>query len=81
MIIFMVVVIFHICMYLWINVLGKNHKCKNEYISFYIQLNMFSYMKISCTCCKNLGPQILSLMNTKEKPNGTKKESFSLQPF
>ncbi len=41
---------------------------------------MFSCMKISCTFCQFLGPQILSLVNTKNQPNG-KKESFSLLPF
>jgi hypothetical protein len=30
---------------------GKNKNANNEYISFYIQLNMFSCMKISCTFC------------------------------
>jgi len=30
---------------------GKNKNANNEYISFYMQLNMFSCMKISCTFC------------------------------
>jgi len=34
---------------------GKNKNANNEYISFYIQLNMFSCMKISCTFCWHLG--------------------------
>jgi hypothetical protein len=38
-------------------------------------------MKISCTVCQQLGPQIFNLMNTKNQSNGEKKESFSLLPF
>jgi hypothetical protein len=49
---------------------------KKEYISFYIQLNMYSYMKISCTFCQHLRPQILSLVDTKDQPNGKKKIIF-----
>jgi hypothetical protein len=30
-------------------------------------------MKISSTFCQQLGPQILSLMNRKNQPNGEKK--------
>jgi hypothetical protein len=44
----------------------KNHKCRNEYLNFYIQLKMFSCMKFSCTFCRHLGPQIVSLVNTKK---------------
>ncbi len=33
-------------------------------------------MKISCTFFQHLGPQILSLMNTKNQPNGKKKNYF-----
>jgi hypothetical protein len=51
---------------------------KNEYISFYIQFNMFPCMKISSTFFWHLGPKILSLMNRKNQPNGEKKESFCL---
>jgi hypothetical protein len=29
-------------------------------------------MKKSCTFCRHLGPQILSLVNTKSQPNGKK---------
>jgi hypothetical protein len=54
---------------------GKTRNVENEYISFYKQLNMFSCMKISCTCCWQLGPQILSLVNTKNQPNGEKKKN------
>ncbi len=42
---------------------------------------MFPCMKISCTFCQHLGPQIISLVNRKNQPNGKKKESFCLQPF
>jgi len=72
---------FYMCMYLCINILVKIWKFGNEYISFNIQLNMFFSMKNSYTCCWQLGPQILSLMNIKNQPNGKKNESFSLQPF
>ncbi len=41
---------------------------------------MFSCMKISCTFCQHLGPQILSLVNKKNQQNGGKKP-FSLLPF
>jgi hypothetical protein len=37
-------------------------------------------MKISYTFFQHLGPQILSLVNTKNQPNGEKK-SFFLLPF
>ncbi len=40
---------------------------------FYMQLNMFSYMKISYTCCRHFGTQILNQMNTKNEPNGKTK--------
>ncbi len=39
---------------------------------------MFSCMKISCTFCRHLGPQIINLMNTKNEPNDKNK---SLLPF
>jgi hypothetical protein len=39
---------------------------------------MFSCMKISCTFCQHLGPQILSLVNTKIQLNGPKNKSFPL---
>jgi len=48
---------------------GKKPKIKNEYINFYLQLNMFFCMKFLYTFCQHLGPQILSLVNTK---NSTK---------
>ncbi len=51
-------------------------KKKKKYISFYIQLNMLFWMKISCTFCQHLGPQILSLVNTKNQPNGKKMNHF-----
>jgi hypothetical protein len=41
---------------------------------------MLSCMKISYTFCWHVGSQILSIVNTKNQPNG-KKESFSLLPF
>jgi hypothetical protein len=34
-------------------------------MNFYLQFNMFSCMKISCTCYQHLKPQILNLVNTK----------------
>ncbi len=34
-------------------------------------------MKIFCTFCRHLGPQILSLVNIKNQPNGKKKNRFS----
>jgi hypothetical protein len=56
---------------------GKKTKdAKNEYINFYIQLNMFS-----CIFFQHLGPQILSLVNTKNQPNGKKNSLNSLLPF
>jgi hypothetical protein len=58
----------------------KKKMQNKEYISFYIQLNMYSCMKISCTFCQHLKPQILSLVDTKDQQNG-KKKSFSLLPF
>ncbi len=58
----------------------KTRNVKNEYISFYIQLNMFSCMTISYTSCQCLGPQILSLVKTKNQPIGKKKFIF-LAPF
>jgi len=42
---------------------------------------MFSCMKISCTCCWHLGPQILSLMNIRNQPNGKIKSLFPSSPF
>ncbi len=54
----------------------KTINVKNEYISFYIQLDIFSYMKISYTFCQHLGPQILNLVNTKNQPNGKKRIIF-----
>jgi hypothetical protein len=38
-----------------------------------MQFNVFSYMKLSYTFGQHLGPQIVSLMNTKNQPNGKKK--------
>jgi len=61
--------------------LVKNQKCKKWIHKFlYTTSNMFSYMKNSCTFCWHLGWQILSLLNTKNQPNG-KKKSFSFLPF
>ncbi len=54
----------------------KTKNAQNGYISFYIQLNMFSCMKISFTFFQHLGPQILSLVDTKYQPNGGKKTIF-----
>jgi hypothetical protein len=52
---------------------GKKPKnAENEYLSFYIQLNMFSCMQISYTFCQHLGTKIISLVNTKIQPNGEK---------
>jgi hypothetical protein len=61
---------------------GKNPKMKKKYISFLIQLNMFC-MKTSYTFCQHLGPQILSLVNTKNQPNGKNKlkNHFPCCPF
>jgi hypothetical protein len=59
---------------------GKKKKCKKWVHKFYIQFNMFSYMKISCTFFWHLGPQILNFMNIKNQLD-RKKESFSLLPF
>ncbi len=42
---------------------------------------MFSYMKISFTFFQHLGSQILSLVNTKNQPNGKKKNHFPSCPF
>jgi hypothetical protein len=42
---------------------GEKPKIKKEYISFYVQFDVFSCMKISYTCCQHLGPQTLNLMN------------------
>ncbi len=42
---------------------------------------MLSCMIISYTCCRHLGPQKLSLINTKNQPNGKKKSHFPLSPF
>ncbi len=53
---------------------------KNEYINFYIQLNMFPCMKISYTFCSHLGPQILSLVNRKNQLNGEKNKNVN-SPF
>jgi hypothetical protein len=72
----MVVVIFHMHKYF-----GVKKNVKNEYIRFYKQLEMFSCMKISCTCCQHLGPQILILVNTKNQPNGQKKNNFPCSLF
>ncbi len=58
----------------------KNKNAKNKYISFKIQVNMFSFMKISCTFCQHSRRQILSLMNIINQPNG-EKISISLLPF
>jgi hypothetical protein len=51
---------------------GKKLNAKGEYISFYMQLNIFSCMKNSCTFCQHFGPQILNLVNVKNQPNGKK---------
>ncbi len=37
---------------------------------------MFSCMKISYTFCRHLGPQILSLVNTNNQPNGRGKKGI-----
>jgi hypothetical protein len=50
----------------------KTKNVENEYLSFYIQLNMFSCMQIFYTFCQHLGTEIPSLMNTKTQPNGKK---------
>ncbi len=42
---------------------------------------MFPCMKISCTFCQHLGPQILSLVNRKNQPNGGGKDHFAYNPF
>jgi hypothetical protein len=71
MIIHMVAVIFHMCMYLCINNFGKNKNAKNEYLSFYRQFDMFSYSIISCLSCDlHLRPQILTIINRNNQPNG-----------
>jgi len=57
---------------------SKTKNVENEYVSLYSQLDMFSWMKISYTCCQHLGPQIFNLVNTKNQPNGQKKESLSM---
>jgi hypothetical protein len=48
---------------------------------FYKQLDLYSCMKISCTCCQHSGPQIWSLMNTKNQPNCKKRNCFLCSPF
>ncbi len=42
---------------------------------------MFFYMKTSYTCCQHLGPQIISLVNAKNQPNGKKRNHFFCCPF
>ncbi len=42
---------------------------------------MFPCMKISCTFFQHLGPQILSLLNEKNEPNGKRRNHFSCSPF
>jgi hypothetical protein len=59
----------------------KTRNIKNEYISFYRQRDIFSCIIISYTCDLHLGPQILSLMNTKNQPNDEKSNPFSCNPF
>ncbi len=59
----------------------KNQNAKNEYISFYKKLDMFLCMIISCKCDSHLGPQIPSLMNTNNQPNGQKNGFFPYSPF
>jgi hypothetical protein len=51
----------------------KTRNAKNEYISFYIQLNICFYMKLSYTFHWHLGPQILNLMNIKNQENRKKR--------
>ncbi len=68
--------IFHMCMYLCISILVKIRNEKNEYISFYIQLNMFYCIKNSFTFYQHLRPQIISLVNTKNQPNSKKRNHF-----
>ncbi len=38
-------------------------------------------MKFFYTCCQNLGPQISSLMSTKNKPMAKKRNHFLCNPF
>ncbi len=71
----MVIFQIHVCNYasvFWL----KNQNEKNEYIIFYKKLDMFICMIISCTCDLHLGPQILSLMNINNQPNGKKMVFF-----
>jgi hypothetical protein len=78
----MVVVIFHMhmwLMYKYFKVKTKN--AKDEYVSFYCQLDMFSWMKFFYTCCQHLGPQILSLVNIINQPNGQKWNHFPCSLF
>ncbi len=42
---------------------------------------MFPCMKISCTFFYHLGPQILSLVNRNNQPNGEKMIHFACSPF
>jgi hypothetical protein len=62
MVIFMGVVIFHMRILLCINILVKIINAKNEYISFCIQLNMFS-------CMKCFLPMMLTFGAKISKPN------------
>jgi hypothetical protein len=59
----------------------KTRDAKNEYISFYIQLNMFACMKFSYTFCWHIRPQILNLVNRKNQSNGGKKIHFACSCF
>jgi hypothetical protein len=77
----MVVAIFHMHTLLCINIFVKTKNAKNEYIIFYIQLNMFFCMKFFDTCCQHFEPQIIILVNIENQPNGKKKESLSLLLF
>ncbi len=42
---------------------------------------MFLCMKIAYTFCQHLGPQILSLLNRKNQPNGKKRNHLACSPF
>ncbi len=51
-------------------------------LSFYRQFDMCSYMIISCISCDlHLRPQILTVMNTNNQPNGKNNSPFACNSF